>query len=352
MSGQAAPWPRIILSLAIGSIGGAIFAYFGLPLAWMLGAIAATSLVSMAGFKTHVPAQARMIMLVVIGVLVGSSFSPDLLTSMGDWTASMIGLFICLIVSIIAAVAYLHTVAKFDPVTTYFAGIPGGLSEMVSVGGQNGGNEAEMVLVHAARVMMVVFAVPLAFQAVLGGIGSGPAFASGGAAPMMAMDVVWLSLCAVCGLVCGWLGLPAGHMLGALVASAVVHALGLTHVSPPALLVIIAQVVIGSSLGSRFAGHRWTTLARILLVSAGLTLIFLLISVIAALAVAAVSEFSVASLILAYAPGGVSEMSLVALALDIDPTMVSAHHLIRIFAIVAFAPAFLGLWRRYLAWRG
>ncbi len=350
MSGWASPGPRILLSLAIGTVGGAAFAYLGLPLAWMLGAIAATSLASMAGLKTHVPRQARMAMLVVIGVLVGSSFSPDLLTSMGDWTASMIGLFVCLIVSVIAAIAYLHMVAKFDPVTTYFASIPGGLSEMVSVGGQNGGNEAEMVLVHAARVMMVVFAVPLAFQAVLGGIGSVPVTASGTAGPMTAMDGVWLSLCAVCGLVCGWLALPAGHMLGALIASAAVHALGLTHVSPPALLVIIAQIVIGSSLGSRFAGHRWTALLRMLLISAGLTLVFLVVSVIAALAVASVSDFSVASLILAYAPGGVSEMSLVALALGIDPTMVSAHHLIRIFAIVAFAPAFLGLWRRFLAW--
>ena len=229
--------------------------------------------------------------------------------------------------------------------------MPGGLSEMVSVGGQNGGDESEMVLVHAARVMMVVFAIPLAFEAVLGGMGATPVVPANESAPMHGTDMLWLGLCAVCGLICGWLRLPAGHILGAMIASAVVHAVGLTHVSPPAVIVIIAQIVIGSSLGSRFAGHSWTMLVRVLAISAGLTTMYLVISILVALAIASISEFSVPVLILAYAPGGVSEMSLIALSLDIDPTLVSAHHLIRIFAIVMLAPLFLGLWRRFLAWR-
>jgi len=182
-------------------------------------------------------------------------------------------------------------------------------------------------------------------------MGATPVVPENASVSMTGVDMLWLGLCGLCGLFCGWLGLPAGHILGAMVASAVVHAFGLTHVSPPALLVIIAQIVIGSSLGSRFAGHRWANLARILTISVGLTAIFLVVSVIVAVAVAAISDFSVPVLILAYAPGGVSEMSLIALALDIDPTLVSAHHLIRIFAIVMFAPVFLGLWRWFLAWR-
>src|SRR3546814_1615936 len=50
--------------------------------------------------------------------------------------------------------------------------------------------------------------------------------------------------------------------------SAVVHALGLTQLSPPGWLVILVQVVVGSIAGGRFAGVRWHEFAEIVYQSA------------------------------------------------------------------------------------
>lgn len=343
------PLPRILISLAVGCVGGLIFSYIGVPLAWMLGAMMATSLVSIAGYKTDVPSNFRLLMLIVIGVLIGSSFSPDVWKALGSWSISLVGLFVAMALSVVGALAFLHLVGKYDPVTTYFASMPGGLSEMVAMGGHKGGSEADIVLIHSARVMLVVFAVPLTFQFIIGGMNSQPVGGFGNGSPIMPIDVFWLGLCGVAGFLAGHFGLPAGHMLGALVASAIVHSLGLTHVSPPSVIVAAAQVVIGSSLGSRFAGHKMGALMRTLAISAGLTLILLIAAVMVALVVAAITDLPVSVLVLAYAPGGVSEMSLVALALDVDPTLVSAHHLVRIFTIVTIAPFCLGIWQRALA---
>ena len=46
----------------------------------------------------------------------------------------------------------------------------------------------------------------------------------------------------------------------------------------------------------------------------------------------------VAPLFLAYLPGGAPELGVVALALAIDPALVAAHHVLRVFLIVAVLP--------------
>ncbi|MEM8914885.1 MAG: AbrB family transcriptional regulator, partial [Pseudomonadota bacterium] len=319
--------PQIILSLILGTIGGAIFWWWGVPLAWMLGALTATSIASMIGVQTGVPKVLRSPMFIVIGVLIGSSFNEELLSQIGEWTLSLIGLLVCLVVSVAVGLVYLRLIARFDSVTAYFTSMPGGLSEMVAQGGSYGGDEADIVLAHSARVMLVVFAIPLGFQAVIGNVGAGVPMPDAGLTPLTATDVFWLCVSGLGGVVAGRLGLPAGMLLGALVASAIVHAIGLTHVSPPAPIVAAAQVVIGASLGARFAGRTVPTLIRIVAIAAGLTALFLLVAILTALAVASVTNLSVPALILAYAPGGVGEMSLIALALDADPALVSTHHL-------------------------
>jgi uncharacterized membrane protein AbrB (regulator of aidB expression) len=52
----------------------------------------------------------------------------------------------------------------------------------------------------------------------------------------------------------------------------------------------------------------------------------------------AVTGLPTDALVLAYAPGGLAEMSLIALALSMDAAFVATHHIVRIFLIVVLAP--------------
>ena len=50
------------------------------------------------------------------------------------------------------------------------------------------------------------------------------------------------------------IGMPAAFVMGPMILSAAVHLLGWSEARPPAFLIGLAQVVIGSAVGARFSG--------------------------------------------------------------------------------------------------
>jgi membrane AbrB-like protein len=137
--------------------------------------------------------------------------------------------------------------------------------------------------------------------------------------------------------------LPAAQILGPILASGTIHALGWTAAAPPGWLVALAQLVIGVSLGLRFVGVDARTLRWLSALSALSVAAMLAVGSIWAAAFAALGIAPFAVGLLALAPGGVVEMGLIALSLDADPIFVTACHLARIVLTVTLAAA---IWRR------
>jgi hypothetical protein len=148
-----------------------------------------------------------------------------------------------------------------------------------------------------------------------------------------------LVLCAVAGAALARLArLPAWQLVGPMLLSAAVHLAGWTKASPPAELIALSQVIIGTAIGCRFAGTPLRFIARAMVWAAMLTVILLAVTLLCAWLLHAVTGLPTPHLILAYAPGGLAEMSLVALALAFDPSFVATHHIVRIFIVVVLAP--------------
>ncbi|MFP6731759.1 MAG: AbrB family transcriptional regulator [Alphaproteobacteria bacterium] len=334
-------WRALARALAIGAAGGSIFAWFNLPLAWMMGAMCLTTLSAIGGVAVKVPPSLRMIMIAVLGVMLGSAFHPDIIESAGQWSASLAMLFFYVAVVALLGGLYFRKVAKYDATTAYFSAIPGGLSEMILVGGSMGGDDRSIALTHASRILLVVLIIPFWFRLVEGyepapgGVSSSfMAFVD-----IPAADLVILALCAVIGFfVARACRLPAAALTGPMVISAAVHLFGLTTSKPPSELIIIAQIVIGTAIGCRFAGVGPRRVLRALVAAGGATAIMLGIGVLFSLGLHAALGLPVAALVLAFAPGGLAEMTLIALALGVDPAFVSTHHVVRIFLVVILAP--------------
>jgi hypothetical protein len=131
--------------------------------------------------------------------------------------------------------------------------------------------------------------------------------------------------------------LPNAILLGPMLASAVVHVLGWSESQPPLVLVALAQVVVGASVGSRFSGLGFGEVVRTLGHGAVITVVMLALSAAFAVAIHPLVGVGLLTLMIAYVPGGVAEMALVAIALGIDPAYVSTHHVIRIMLVVSLA---------------
>jgi membrane AbrB-like protein len=330
---------KLLLALAIGTAGGTAATWLGLPLPWMIGALAATTAAAMAGAPIALPAGLRSVMIALLGVMLGSGFSPAILEHLADWAASLSALVAYTAVAGGASMLYFQRVAGYDRPTAFFSAMPGGLSQMTLVGGALGGDARVISLVHSSRLLLVVLSLPFAFQFLAGYEPAARAPAGPGLGDIPAAD---LTVLAACGLA-GFLGaralrLPAAAVVGPMVLSAAVHLAGWTAAKPPVELVAAAQVVVGSAVGCRFAGVALGLIGRTVVLAGGSTFILVAVAVGFALALHGATGLPVPTLVLAYAPGGLAEMSLIALALSLDAAFVATHHLLRVFLIVVLAP--------------
>ena len=338
---------RIFLALAIGTAGGFAFAYLRLPLPFMLGALASTTVAALCGVPIYLPQNLRNTLIVIIGVMLGSAFTPALLGQIVEWAVSLVALLAYILVAASLVMLYLRKATDFDPVTAYFCSAPGGLAEMVVAGREMGGDDRLISLMHATRVFLVVMVLPFWFR--FTGDYTPPASVLPwvGEEPVGAIDLAILGATAICGYFLGRLiRLPAAALTGPMLLSAIVHLLAITDSAPPAILVSLAQVVIGTALGCRFVGVALPLVLRTMRLAVGSTAILLGTTTVFALGLHALTDLPTDGAILAFSPGGMAEMALVALSLDIDTAYVSVHHVVRIALVIVLARLIFGVLRR------
>lgn len=331
------PWRRILLAAAIGTAGGATFAYFRLPLAWMLGAMAFTTVAALGGAPVAMPDKIRTTLIVILGVFLGGAFTPDIISRFGEWTVSLVALLFYVSIATLTVMLFLRKVMGYDRATAYFSAAPGGFGEMLMAGSEMGADTRKLALMHATRVLLVVFVLPFWFRMTgdYHPIDRALPWVTGAIHPV---DAVLLIGCALFGALLGRrLKFPAATLTGPMLLSAIVHLLGWTESKPPGELVALAQIVLGTSVGCRFVGTRANEVARMMAVGVAITAILLGLTTLFSLLLAQVTDLPEAAIVLAFAPGGLAEMSLVALSLNIDTAYIAAHHVCRIAIVVAGA---------------
>lgn len=354
--GTGQGWPATVLALVLGAAGGALFWRLDLPLAWMLGAMTVTTLAAVGGVPLRISVHLRGVMVAVLGVMLGSAFTPDLLDRAGDWVVSLAALCPYLLVATLLCLVYFRRAGGYDRSTAFYSAVPGGLAQMIVLGTDQGGDTRAISLAHATRILLVVSTIPFWFRLTHDPVVAAAATALDLRPHLLDVPLADLALLAAAAAVGSGLGLllrlPAATLVGPMVVSAALHLTGVTASTPPVEAVAIAQVVLGTAIGCRFAGTRAATMLHALALAVGALVILLAVAIGFALAVRAVTDLDFDALLLAYAPGGLAEMTLIALAQDIDPAFVSAHHTVRIALVVIFAPlVFRAVGRIARAWR-
>lgn len=335
-----ASWQRQACALALGGLGGYAFALLGAPLAWMLGAMTATTVAALAGAQLSVPLWLRAAMLCVIGVMLGAAFTPALGELLPHWLGAIALLVVYCLAIAAMSYAFFRRVAGYDHTTAYFASAPGGIVEMTLQSEQAGADARVVSLIHATRILVAVATVPVYFRWLHGlDVPTLPPAIGGANWPSLEEALVLLA--------CGALGYPLGRiarlplppLTGPMIASAVVHLAGVSHVGPPPALVATAQVVLGVGIGCRFIGLSLRDVRTIMSWGAAAALLLIAAAVATALLAAPLFGLRFESLLLALVPGGLAEMSLIALSLGIDTAFVSTLHILRIVLVILGARA-------------
>lgn len=329
---------RWLFALLLGAALGWIAVLAGLPLPWMLGPMIGCTLAAMVRLPVRGPNALRHIVVPVIGVMLGSGVTAEVLAGVTRWTGTMALLIPFIIGAAAASYAVYRRIGRFDHATAWFCAMPGGLNDMMIMGAAVGGDEKRIALAHASRILVVIVLVVLFYGLVLDVPTTG---AVRGWTPIDALglrDWVVLGLCAGAGAVLGnVLGLPAPMVFGPLILSAVAHVSGIVSTAPPTIIVNAAQVVVGTVVGCRFIGTAPGAVLRDLGLGALASSAMIGVAVVFAIIANKLTSVDLAQTFLAFSPGGLTEMSLLALAMGQDVAYVTTAHVVRLVIVIGGA---------------
>lgn len=331
---------RVALAFLVGIAGSVAFVVLQFPLPIFLGALAFMMVAAIVDAPVAQPKSLGAPMRAVLGVTVGSAFTPALIGQMSGMAGSLLILVPFTLLITVTGMTFFRRLAGYDRATAFFAAVPGGLTDMVTMAGDAGANQRRVTLIHATRITLIVFAVPFFVE-----LSNGQSV--GGKLPsivhvweMRAVDaVVLIGLGVVGWAIAKRLGLAGAALVGPMIASGIVHAVGLSAAKVPFELLAIAQVTLGILLGYQFRGLTIGEFGSTMIWGLLFTALLLVLTAIAAVGVSAITGFDRVSVLLAFAPGGQTELNLLALILGLDVAFIALHHLVRLAIIIIGAQA-------------
>ena len=330
-------------ALLIGTAGGLAFTLVDLPAAWLSGSMIAVAVSALAGLRARVPALLRDVTYFLLGLSMGAGVTSDLLARIGTWPASLFGLSLTIAAVIAASHVFLRRVAGWDPASALFGSIPGALSMTLATAATSRADVVKVSLSQSMRLFMLIAVLPplvvaLETSAIVGqGSAAGPSAVTAGAAG--GTDIALLVAAGLVGSALACLArVPAGILMGAFLASALLHGIDVAHGQLPAPLLGASYMVLGAVLGLRFVGVGWRLVLSTLIAGLGAFAVALAVSVAGALAVSLATGLDLGRLLIAFAPGGLEAMMILAFALNIDPAFVAVHHLFRFVAMSMLVP--------------
>ena len=123
-----APLIRQLATVAIAATGGLAFQYMGVPAGAMSGAMSVTAAVSslLPGSVVPLGAQLRRIAMVVSGISIGASVTPDVLANVIHYPISITAMMLCVIAMTATSAAITVVFAGSDRATGERGARPGG----------------------------------------------------------------------------------------------------------------------------------------------------------------------------------------------------------------------------------
>jgi membrane AbrB-like protein len=275
---------------------------------------------------------------VLIGISLGAVVTPETLHGMATYPLSIVVLLLARTVISVSGAGYLQLAHGWDKVDAYLAAAPGGLSQVLALGAELGGDLRAIAIVQSIRVVVIAVGLPAGLS-VFGLVGHAPPRAT---APLSiaVLDelAILVAVSSIVAIIAYRFRFPGGLLFGAMMSSAILHGSGMVHAIMPWWVANTAMVAMGAVTGSRFANTPLRLLLNFITAAFGSFAVAVAIAALFAAVLISLLSLRAAEVMIAFAPGSVDAMMLLALALNLDPVYVGAHHLTRIFFVSLTMP--------------
>ena len=325
-------------TLAFAAAGGLTLGLLGMPAGLLSGAILAVAGAALAGRPMLIPTPLMRVLLVLIGISLGSLVTPETLHGMATYPLSLAALLVAMTCVSFSGACYLRAVHGWDRLTAYLAAAPGGLSQVMALAIELNSDVRAIAIVQTVRVAIIAVGLPAAL-ALLGFVGHATGSVGGSFNPGQLDELAILVVASTVAAILAYrVGFPGGLLFGAMLTSGALHGSGLIHVAMPWWATSTVMIAFGAVTGSRFANTPPRMLLHYLGAAFGSFAIALTVTAMLAAGLVGLLALPVAEVMIAFAPGAVDAMMLLALALHLDPVYVGAHHLMRIFYVSLTMP--------------
>ncbi|QUS41767.1 AbrB family transcriptional regulator [Tardiphaga alba] len=328
-------------TLVLGTIGGAVFYWAELPGGLISGAMVAVAVYGIAGRPVGVPQPMAHVILMTLGLSLGSMVSPEMVSNLSAYPVTIALLALATFCVTFGSSIYLQRIHGWDRTSALLAGSPGALSQIIMLGTERNADVPGIAVVQIFRVIILTGMVPLLLAAT-GQIGHGPLPSRGPEATPLALFALAAAAVAVA-LFMKWIRFPASWMFGAMMASSVLHGTGWIHGTLPQWAYIAALVGIGSLIGSRFGKISPRTILSHVWAALGSFSVAMVISAAFIAVIVLTMNVKASDVVVAFAPGAMDAMLALALTLHIDPIFVGAHHLSRFIYVSIVTPGIVHL---------
>ncbi len=334
-------------TLAIGATGGTIFGLSGMPAGWLSGAMLFVASAALGGRPVGVPVRLARVIFVLVGTSIGAVVTPETLRGIASWPLSIAVLAVAMLFATVATVWYLRVVHRWDLMSSYFASVPGLLTQVLVMASQTHADLRGVAIVQTVRVVILAVGVPTGL-AMLGLVGPPPVRAATQLTDSLAELALLIVPSALGAIIAHAVRFPASWLLGSMIVSGFLHGAGIVHVTLPWWVVAAAMCGLGSMTGSRFANMGMRLLLAYLGAALGSFVVSVVVTGVFVAGLVALAGFHPADVVVSFAPGGLDVMMILALTMHLDPVFVGAHHLARFLVISVSMPLAVRLIRRQL----
>src|ERR1700729_1619066 len=220
---------NVLETLAIGAAGGALFLWAHLPGGLISGAMIAVGIAAIMGRPLRVPPLLTHVVLLLLGISLGSLMSRQLLQHVGAYPLTIALLALATFCTTFGSSYYLQRMHGWDQTSAFLAGSPGALSQITMLAAEKGADVPAIAVVQTVRVIILTAALPMLLT--LSGLAPAapPTVLFANASPLELAELIAASVAVA--LLLRLTDFPASWMFGAMIGSSVLHGAGLVGVA-------------------------------------------------------------------------------------------------------------------------
>jgi membrane AbrB-like protein len=331
---------KFFLVILIGIPSAIVADFFNIPLAWFLGPMIFTSIAALSGFEVEMPKLALNFILIILGLHIGNYIDQNLFSQMIDWIWTSLIMLIYIIICILIVSKYLQKYSGYEKKASIFSAAPGALGPLMILAEQEKTDLSQVATSHLIRLIIIITFIP--FLIVKNANTEASVVDTFNFADQNHLNLVILIIVSFFFIfIFEKLKIPAALLSGTLFASGLLQISDIASYKLPEFSVNFCLLILGASVGCRFAKKSVKEIANNSLHSAVATSILIILGLIAAYMASFFVDNNILTLILSFCPGGIYEVAVIAIAFDLEPDFVAFHHIIRLLFILFTVPVIL-----------